>query len=433
MNQQLSVDEAFEIAFSCHMKGDLEQAKSTYLMILEALPEEPRSLHFLGILLHKEERSDLAVQCVRRSIELFPESPGWRNDLGNMLAERGDTEAAEHEFENAIDLQPDNPMFWNNLGAMQERSGKTNEAQLSFRKAIAIDPYFGDALSNLANSLNREGKELEAAEFHCRAFVLEPTHDKPKSMLGIAYYKLGRLAEAAEVYREWMSEEPDNPIPRHLFAACSGEAVPTRASDAYVEKHFDKLAAKFDANLKNLAYSGPEMIAGALAKIDSPAENWTVLDAGCGTGLAARKLSPYAMKLTGVDISSAMLAEAKKGGLYHELVKCEVTSYLAAHPGCFDLIVAADTLIYFGALEELFASAFSALCPGGYFIFTVEQAAVDEAFRLNPHGRYCHGKNYLASTLLKVGFELLAMDSGVVRVEFGNPVDGLTISARRSS
>ena len=433
MDQQLSVDEAFEIAFSFHMKGDMEQAEATYRLILEALPEEPRSLHFFGILLHQKERSDLAVQCVKRSVELVSDSPDWRNDLGNILAERGDMEGAVREFENAIALQPNNPMLWNNLGAIQERSGKTHEAQLAFREAIAIDPVFGDALSNLANSLDREGKEMEAAEYHCRAYVLEPTRDKPKSMLGIAYYKLGRLAEAAEIYREWMSEEPDNPIPRHHFAACSGEAVPLRASDAYVEKHFDKFASKFDANLKKLSYSGPEMIAEALAKVASPAKAWSVLDAGCGTGLAAQILSSYARHLTGVDISSAMLEEAKKRGLYHELVKCEITHYLAEHPGCFDLIAAADTLIYFGALEELFAAAFSALRPGGFFIFTVEKAAADETFSLNPHGRYSHGKSYLAACLLKAGFELLAMDSGVVRVEFGNPVDGLTISAQRKS
>ena len=431
MDQQLSVDEAFEIAFACHMKGDMEQAKTTYLMILDALPEEPRSLHFLGILLHQEEKSDLAVQCVRRSVELVPDSPDWRNDLGNILAERGDMESAGREFENAIALQPNNPMLWNNLGAMRERSGKASEAQLAFREAIAIDPFFGDALSNLANSLDREGRQIEAAEYHCRAYVLEPTRDKPKSMLGIAYYKLGRLVEAAEIYREWMSEEPDNPIPRYHFAACSGEAVPLRASDAYVEKHFDKFAPNFDSQLENLSYRGPEMIAEALARVATPVGAWSVLDAGCGTGLCARFLSPYASHLIGIDLSSVMLEEAKRRGLYHELVKYEITSYLAGHQGCFDLIAAADTLIYFGALEELFAAVFSALRPGGLFIFTVEEAAADETFRLNPHGRYSHGKNYLTAFLLKAGFELLAMDFGVVRVEFGNPVDGLTISARR--
>ncbi|OIR09584.1 magnesium-protoporphyrin O-methyltransferase [mine drainage metagenome] len=432
MDRQLNSDEAFEFAFSCHKTGDTENAKATYLRILEAVPEEPRSLHFLGILLHQEEKSDLALSCVKRSIELFPDSPDWRNDLGNILADRGDFAGAVAEFESAIVLMPGNPVYWNNLGAVQDRCGRSAEAYLSFQEAIAIDPFFGDALINLASLLDREGRQVEATEYHCRAYVLAPTHGKPKSMLGIAYCRLGRLAEAAEIYREWMFEEPDNPIPKHHFLACSKAAVPLRASDDYVEKHFDRSAANFDFNLNNIAYRGPEMIGRALERVAADSRGFSVLDAGCGTGLCASMLSVYAKRLIGVDLSSAMLDEAKKRGLYHELVKCEITHYLAEHPDCFDLVAAADTLIYFGALEELFSAAYSALRPGGFLVFTVEdERSANATFSFNPNGRYSHGKDYLDTLLLQSGFELLAMDSDIIRVEFGMPVAGLTITVRR--
>ncbi len=433
MDQQLSIDEAFEHAFSCHGKGETEQAKAIYIQILDAMPEEPRSLHYLGILLHQDEKSDLALACVKRSIELVPDVPEWRNDLGNILADRGDFPGAAGEFENAIALVPDNAMYWNNLGAVQDRNGRAAEAHLAFQRAIAINPLFGDALSNLGNLLDRAGRQMEAAEYHCRAFVLEPTRDKPKSMLAIAYYKLGRLAEAAEIYRQWMIEEPGNPLPAHYYAACTGVAVPLRAADEYVEKHFDAFAPKFDSNLQNLSYRGPDMISGALQRIAARDPGLAVLDAGCGTGLCAPILAPYAQRLTGVDLSAAMLAEAGKRGLYHELVKCELTSYLAGHPGRFDLVAAADTMIYFGALEELFAASYSALRLGGIFVFTVEEENGNEAFCLNPHGRYSHSKRYLAGLLPKSGFEILAMDPDVIRVEFGIPVAGLTIAARRAT
>lgn len=432
MNQLLSIDDAFEQAFSWHKKGDTEQAKATYLMILDVVLEEPRSLHFLGILLHQEEKSELALSCVKRSIELFPDSPDWRNDLGNILADRGDCAGAAAEFKNAIALVPDNPLYWNNLGAIQDRSGRTAEAHHSFQEAIAIDPFFGDALINLANLLDREGRHVEAAEYHCRAYVLAPTHGKPRYMLGIAYYRLGRLAEAAQIYREWMLEEPDNPIPRYHYSACSREAVPCRASNDYVEKYFDCFAADFESNLRNLAYRGPEMIAKALERVASRDPGLSVLDAGCGTGLCGRVLAPYARWLIGIDLSSAMLEVAKKSGLYHELVKCEITHYLAQHPDCFDLVAAADTLIYFGDLEELFGAGYSALRPGGLFVFTVEEEkAANETYRLNPHGRYSHGKDHLAVLLPQSGFEILAMDPDIIRVEFGTPVEGLTVTARR--
>ena len=432
MNQQLSIDDAFEQAFSWQKKGDTEQAKAVYLMILEAVPEEPRSLHFLGTLLHQEEKSDLALSCVKKSIELSPDSPDWRNDLGNILADRGDFGAAAGEFENAIALMPGNPIYWNNLGAVHDNCGRTSEAESAFQRAIALDPLFEDALRNLGNLLDREGRQMEAAEYHCRAFVLKPTSDKPRSMLGIAYYRLGRLAEAAEIYRQWMLEEPENPIPGYHYAACSGKEVPLRASDEYVEKHFDKFAPNFDSNLQNLSYRGPDMIAGVLLGAAARNSTLAVLDAGCGTGLCAPILAPYAQRLTGVDLSAVMLEKAKKCGLYHELVKCEITKYLAEYPDSFDLVAAADTLIYFGALEQLFAAGYAALRPGGLFVFTVEEERnANEAYCLNPHGRYSHGKGYLADLLAKCGFEILALEPGAIRVEFGTPVDGLAIAARR--
>ena len=43
----------------------------------------------------------------------------------------------------------------------------------------------------------------------------------------------------------------------------------------------------------------------------------------------------------------------------------------------FDLIVTADTLVYFGALDDVAAAAAGALRTGGRFIFTVEEATAE--------------------------------------------------------
>jgi predicted TPR repeat methyltransferase len=44
---------------------------------------------------------------------------------------------------------------------------------------------------------------------------------------------------------------------------------------------------------------------------------------------------------------------------------------LAEDLTCWKLIVAADVLVYFGALSEVFAAVHSRLEPGGWFVFTV--------------------------------------------------------------
>ena len=82
-----------------------------------------------------------------------------------------------------------------------------------------------------------------------------------------------------------------------------------------------------------------------------------MLDAGCGTGLCGPLVAPYARRLTGVDLSAGMLAQAHEKQVYDELLQGELTEYLRGQPEAFDVIVSADTLVYFGALDEVVAAA----------------------------------------------------------------------------
>ena len=80
--------------------------------------------------------------------------------------------------------------------------------------------------------------------------------------------------------------------------------------------------------------------------------NLMVLDAGCGTGLCGPLLKPYAEILVGVDLSPKMLAKALGRQVYEELIETELVAYLGQRTASFDLIVSADTLIYFGELRS---------------------------------------------------------------------------------
>ena len=116
-------------------------------------------------------------------------------------------------------------------------------------------------------------------------------------------------------------------------------------------------------------------------------ESLDVLDAGCGTGLCGPLVAPYARRLVGVDLSEGMLARARARNVYDELVRRELTAYLHDCTGAFDVIVSADTLVYFGPLEEVLAAAGNALRAGGVLIFTVEELPAAGATRSTPSAR----------------------------------------------
>ncbi|MHB8473111.1 MAG: tetratricopeptide repeat protein [Gammaproteobacteria bacterium] len=432
---ELSVGDALALAVRLHRLGQLDDAETLYRRTLDVTPEQSDALHFLGVLLHQRDQSDSAIDLIRRSIELDPAHADRHNNLGNVLVERGRLAEATEAYQAAIARRPDHADAWNNLGALLRELRRFDEAAVAYQKAIELDPGHVDAYNNYGNLLSRQGRVQEAIAYYCKAITLVPNHRQSRKLLGVAYYTLGKVDAAAEVFRRWLQDEPDNPVAAHLHAACSGRDVPVRASDAYIESTFDDFAATFDAKLERLAYRAPQLIADALAKLCvAHDKQFTALDAGCGTGLCGPLIAPWVQRLVGVDLSSRMLAAARKRDVYDDVVQGELTAYLNDHRNTFDLIVSADTLVYFGQLEAVLDAAFNALRADGLLLFTVEEAADDgnhNDFCINPHGRYSHTREYLRQALATAGFTAIAIDAAILRTEGGKPVAGLVVTGRR--
>ncbi|MBK8209075.1 MAG: methyltransferase domain-containing protein [Rhodospirillales bacterium] len=158
-----------------------------------------------------------------------------------------------------------------------------------------------------------------------------------------------------------------------------------------------------------------------------------VLDLGCGTGLGGEALRPYASLLVGVDLSPDMLKQASRRAFYDGLCEAELTSYCLLQPDRYDLVVAADTLCYFGRLDDVFAAAAFALAAAGWFVFTVEEADGDAVagYQLNVHGRYSHHRDDVTRWLNAAGFHPHLMRHATLRHELGAEVAGLVVAARR--
>ena len=430
----LCADSIVESAFNAQCAGRLDEAESQYRNVLCQFPAHPAALHFLGILLHQQGQSDDGIALVRQSLDLAPKKADWHNNLGNLLAAEQRDEDAAAAFMAALEIKSDNPVVWNNLGAVLQRAGQLENAALAFENAMYIDPGYEDALTNLCQEQTRQGKTVEAALSFFSAYVLHPTPEKSKKMLGTAYYSLGRIAEAAKIYQSWLEDDPDNPIARHLLASCSGRDVPDRASDAYLEMQFDNTAQDFDSKMiESLAYSIPEMTGRSLIDLAIPPGSLTVLDAGCGTGLCGPHLAPFAKHLVGADLSGKSLMLAAEKEVYGELVKMEIVAYLTAKAATFDLVVAADTFIYFGSLAPFLRAAEKALEPAGLLIASIEECLADSDFVLNPSGRYSHSRGYVEKSFAAAGFKLQSVTAVDIRLDLGKPAKGLFLIARKKN
>jgi predicted TPR repeat methyltransferase len=447
---ELSLPDALALALQIHRRGHLVEAEILYRKIIDVAPDYADARHFFGVLMHQSGDSDVAVELIHLSNTLNPGQPNYYNNLGNVLVEAGRLAEATEAYEKVVALAPNHADAHNNLGALSKVKGKFAKAAEAYQKAIELNPEHVDAHNNMGKLLSAQGRVKEAVAWYCKAITLMPRHADARKLLGIAYYTLGQTEKAAEVYRQWLVDEPENPVAKHMLSACSGQDVPLRASNDYVESTFDLFADSFDAKLGKLAYRAPELVAEALTRAYAGRKKGLVaLDAGCGTGLCGPLIIQHVRRLTGVDLSEGMLAKARGRNTYDELIKGELTTYLLSQPSIFDLIISADTLVYFGSLEEVLRAAYEALRSDGLLIFTVE-ASVDQSaaetdgeaatismhgtgYRINPHGRYSHSSGYLRHALSTAGFDTLAIGPAVLRTEGGSPVAGMVVTGRRAN
>lgn len=426
---------ALESAIALHQRGELARAEAVYLGVLQSDADNPDALHYLGVLRHQQGQPLLAIDLVSRAIEVSPAYFDAYNNLGNILKQSGALTDAAKLYEEALTLQPGNPLALRNLGIALAELKRYEEAIELHQRAIAREPTNVESFYLLASAYKSMGCSEKAVATLKDALAIQPSADGFRR-LGQMLYSMRKIDEAAAVYQRWLDAEPDNPIARHMLAACTRSNVPQRAENDFVTRIFDGFAESFDRVLHNLEYRAPALVGEALRRaLGESTQALEIVDAGCGTGLLGQYLRPYARRLVGIDLSPRMLEKAATRALYDRLVVVELGLFLRTSPECFDVVASSDTLVYFGDLHEPLAAARTSLRPSGLLLFTLERASNDgedwAGYCLHPHGRYSHGEAYVRKTLNETGFELATIDQAHLRREGMDYVEGLVVTARR--
>lgn len=312
------------------------------------------------------------------------------------------------------------------------------------------------ALSKLYTTYAKALTQLNEQE--CLALALDPhtlligaeTVDKQKPDTHIC------IENGENSLRNAASLDATNKEADQLIADITGkeDTVHKRKPKEFVAELFDSFADTFDDKLlKTLDYKVPALV-GDLAKRLSK-EYMAVLDAGCGTGLAGRYIRQLVPSgpIVGVDASQKMLDKAKRctltsgcglevtddsvdSSLYDGLVKMDLEEMsieaLSQATGLkkiegFDLIIAADVLVYFGDLHNIFQTFAEMSVSGGRLIFSCELATEDEAplgWRLLSSGRFAHTKKHAVDSANAASYEFVSYEEIIPRIEKGEPVKG---------
>ncbi len=280
-----------------------------------------------------------------------------------------------------------------------------------------------------------------AADILVQTLELAPGFATAWFALGAIRDRLGERDAAIAAFEKVRAADPEDYHGARLQLARigAGDAAPAM-TPTYVRRLFDQYAARYDVSLtQHLAYRGPGLLRDAVAAVTRPAGRpmrfGSVLDLGCGTGLAGVAFRPFADWLVGIDLSPAMIELAAAKGLYDRFINSDVSAALAdeaANAANYHLVIAADVFVYVNALAPIFAEVARVLAPDGIFAFTVETHAGD-GVKLLPTLRYAHGEPYIHATLRDAGLAVSALTPASVRSEKGVPVDSLIVVARAST
>ena len=406
--------------------GRAEEALASHERAIACNPTYALAWSNRGNALRALGRQDEALLSYQRALEIQPSYAEAHCNRAIVLQDRGRYLDALGAAEDALNIKDRYADAWLARGNALHCLRLLPEAVESFDRAIHLRPQWAEAYSAQGSALQRLGQFAAALDSYDHALRLKPGYALAHYYRGNALRSLGRNEEAIAAYRAALAHG-DNPetIAFALASVGAGETPAALPAD-YVRSLFDQYANHFDQHLTEvLGYRTPAYLDAMLRRV-APAADLDTLDLGCGTGLCAPYLKAYSRSLAGVDLSQQMLDKAAERGLYDQLARADLVSYLDGRDGDCDLAIAADVFVYIGDLAPVFAGVRRALRPGGRFCFSVE-AGDDADYVLRPSNRYAHTRGYLERLAAANGFRILAVEALEAREENGAPIAALAL------
>jgi predicted TPR repeat methyltransferase len=391
----------------------------------EMLLQRARGLHTAGRL---REAADLYQQILLADPTQFEAF----YSLGLIAVHTGQLEEAQQLLSNAMTLNPGFAEGWCARGLVLLQLKRHQQALGSFDRSLSLKPDYPDALSSRATALLELNRPAEALAGFDAALALDPRHAISWNNRGNTLAGMGRFEEAVESYERALALVPNLPQAKENRDNALFELKrASRCPPGYMRNLFDDFASHYDQTMvEKLGYAA-HLHLRTLADRILPRDkrSWHILDLGCGTGLVGAAFKDLAAggRLDGIDLAPRMIDAARARGIYGELILGDLETVLPAPGPRYDLILAADTMIYIGDLAPTFRGVASRLEPGGFYLFAVESKGGD-GWEQTPMRRFRHSESYLRRVAAEAGLAFAEIMECQLRKEASDPVPGFAVA-----
>ena len=183
---------------------------------------------------------------------------------------------------------------------------------------------------------------------------------------------------------------------------------------------YDQAAEGYFAAVARTRYVGPEWL---LANLQPGVETQglKVLDLGCANGINMVNLKEINRSLvaTGVDISTKMIAEAEKSGLYEQLYHQSMDDGLAfSENDQFGMVLALGCLEFVNDIDFCLSEVARVCVEGGFFYasfqrFEQDNPAAPRRMRSGDVHHFAYSPDEIRSKLNLSGFEIVMTEDRI--------------------
>ncbi len=170
------LEKKFQTGVNQIQSGEVKQAESTLLGLLEDIPDNPALIERIGYCYALQDKWD----------------------------------KAEKYYKQASTLSPGNSEILNNYGCILQKQNRWEEALPCFADAFQIAPNNFNALSNLALTLNHCGHPADALKYYEHALQLQPRNHSIRFQYAELLHNNGMLSQESEQYKRLLTYDTDN-------------------------------------------------------------------------------------------------------------------------------------------------------------------------------------------------------------------------------
>ena len=228
MNQDLKIEETFNLAVKNHIENNLKEAQNFYNQVLKINPNHISALNNLGGLFKQLGETKTAKSFYKKTVKINPNFADGHNNLGIIYRELGDHQKALSCYKKTIEINPNHINSYNNLGIVLEELGEYKKALSYYEKGIEINPNNINFYWNahiLASDIDEALSRLK------KLYKIDNKHTKAKIMIGALEGYKGNLDLFNDILTssnsdhpyirsaKWIFSLPE--LPRIFFNRCS--------------------------------------------------------------------------------------------------------------------------------------------------------------------------------------------------------------------